>query len=247
MTSLDEYITRMPSDQKEIYYLCAPSRAVAETSPYYEGFKVNDREVLFLYAPIDDFVMTNNLMEYKDKKVTSAEASTVPLKKNEKPQTEDSLSPDEVNALIKWLKTTLESKLSSIKSTTRLVDSPAIIVGHDTTAYRRMMKYVDPQNSPALPKQQLEINSQHPLMKKLFIALGEKPRLAKVIAEQVYDNALISAGLVDDARIMISRMNNILTSALDSNADIGVEEATIAKDTTIKEEKTITKEEPKKQ
>ncbi len=127
----------------------------------------------------------------------SAEASTVPLKKHPEKQTEDALSPDEVNALIKWMKTVLESKVSSIKvknnleiylffkATTRLVDSPAIIVGHDTTAYRRMMKYVDPQNSPSLPKQQLEINAQHPIMRKLFIAMSDKPRLAKIIADQV--------------------------------------------------------------
>jgi HSP90 family molecular chaperone len=45
MTSLDDYISRMHPEQKEIYYLCAPSRALAEQSPYYEGFKAQDKEV----------------------------------------------------------------------------------------------------------------------------------------------------------------------------------------------------------
>jgi HSP90 family molecular chaperone len=68
--------------------------------------------VLFLYSPLDDFVMTNNLLEYKDKKIASAEASQVSL--NKEPQ-EEKLTADEVNSLIKWMKTALESKVSSIK------------------------------------------------------------------------------------------------------------------------------------
>ncbi len=55
MTSLDDYIARMPPDQKEIYYLCAPSRTVAETSPYFEGFKAHDKEVIHLYQPVPTF------------------------------------------------------------------------------------------------------------------------------------------------------------------------------------------------
>jgi len=227
-TSLDEYISRMPPEQKEIYYLCAPSRSAAESSPYYEGFKAQNREVLFLYSHMDDFVMTNNLMEYKDKKIVSAEVASP--KQEDQSSSENSLTQDEINTLIKWMKGALEGKVSSIKSTNRLVDSPAIIAGHETTSYRRMMKYVDPQNSSPLPKQQLEINPNHQLIKKLFYCSISKPRLANLIAEQIYDNALVAAGLVEDARSMLSRMNNILSSALDSNHDVEIQAEVIKKE-----------------
>jgi len=60
MSSFDDYISRSSVEQdKTIYYLCAPNRALAEASPYYEIFKRNKTEVLFLYTPIDEFVMGN--------------------------------------------------------------------------------------------------------------------------------------------------------------------------------------------
>ena len=59
MTSLDEYAARCPPEQKEIYYIVSLSRETALLSPYYETFKKHNREVLFLYHAIDDFVMSN--------------------------------------------------------------------------------------------------------------------------------------------------------------------------------------------
>jgi TNF receptor-associated protein 1 len=185
MTSLDDYIARMPTSQSQIYFLTATNRKTAETSPYYEGFKASKEEVLFMYSPLDDFVMTNNLVDYKDKKIVSAESHSVTPTANTSEQ-EGALSTEETDKLIKWLKEALEDRVSAIKSSSRLVDSPAIIVGHDSSAYRRMMKYVDPQRAPTLSKQQLEINPKHPVIKKLYISTTTKPRLAHTIAEQVF-------------------------------------------------------------
>ena len=62
----------MEADQKEIYYLVAPSREVAEKSPYMEAFANTKREVLFVYSAIDDFVMSN-IKKFEDRKLRSAE------------------------------------------------------------------------------------------------------------------------------------------------------------------------------
>ena len=59
LTSLDDYISRCPPEQKQIYYLVAPTRQAALSSPYYEIFSKHGKEVLFLFNNIDDFVMTN--------------------------------------------------------------------------------------------------------------------------------------------------------------------------------------------
>ena len=56
-TSLAEYISRMPSEQKEIYFVIAPSREAAEASPYYEVLAHRKYEALFLHDPWDEFVM----------------------------------------------------------------------------------------------------------------------------------------------------------------------------------------------
>ena len=60
MTSLDEYLGRLKAEQSDIYYLCAPSRELAMESPYFEMFKKADKEVIFVYSAIDDFVMTGS-------------------------------------------------------------------------------------------------------------------------------------------------------------------------------------------
>jgi TNF receptor-associated protein 1 len=107
-----------------------------------------------------------------------------------------------------------------VKTTTRLSDSPAIITDHESGALRRMMKMLNQANmgnkTAALPPQMLEINPSH----KMIVALaqaqgeGEKSAVAKLVAEQILDNALIAAGLVDDPRMMLSRLNEILVATL---------------------------------
>jgi HSP90 family molecular chaperone len=63
-------------------------------------------------------------------------------------------------------------------------------------------------------KVELEINPRHPLVKKLSAASESDPELAKLVARQLFDNALIAAGLLEDARDTISRMNTLMEKAL---------------------------------
>ena len=70
------YISRCTPAQKNIYYLTAPSRQLAEASAYYEVFAKTGTEVLFMYAPIDDFVMTN-LAEYNGRKLVTCESANI--------------------------------------------------------------------------------------------------------------------------------------------------------------------------
>lgn len=62
----------MKEEQKEIYYLAAPSRALAENSPYYEGLKKKDVEVLFCYEPYDELVLMQ-LQMFLGKQIISVE------------------------------------------------------------------------------------------------------------------------------------------------------------------------------
>lgn len=66
MSLCNRYISRCDPSQSDIYYLCVPSRELALSSPYYEAFKRHDKEVLFVYNTIDDFVMAN-LQQYHGK------------------------------------------------------------------------------------------------------------------------------------------------------------------------------------
>jgi len=216
-TSLEDYVSRMKEGQREIYYLCVPGRHLAEASPYYEGFKAKGWEVLFLYASLDDFVMTN-LGEFNGKKIVSIESTRVEL--DTETDKASQLTEQQVDELCSWMKDTLASRVTIVRETKRLHKSPAIITDHETAAYRRMMRHMDSTKMPELPKQQLEINASHPLIKSLYHQRSTHPLMAKEVADQILDNAMASAGLLDDSRSMIGRINRLLEAALQAPADL---------------------------
>jgi molecular chaperone HtpG len=82
-----------------------------------------------------------------------------------------------------------------------------------TPQMRRMMKAMD-ENFKDEVKVELEINPRHPLVKKLAETRESNPELAKMVASQLLDNALIAAGLLDDARDTVKRMNALMEKAM---------------------------------
>eukprot|EP01112_Ceratiomyxa_fruticulosa_P011539 TRINITY_DN3133_c0_g1_i1.p1 TRINITY_DN3133_c0_g1~~TRINITY_DN3133_c0_g1_i1.p1 ORF type:complete len:941 (+),score=292.23 TRINITY_DN3133_c0_g1_i1:359-2824(+) len=220
MTSLDEYLTRMKPGQKEIYYLCVPARDYALSSPYYEAFQDKNYEVLFLYNSIDEFVMTH-LNDYKGKKLVSAETAKLDAPEPKANTSSDNgvLSETQITELTNWMRETLSDKVTSVKETKRLSSSPAVIVDHESSSFRKMMKFMDPNRQVELPKQQLEINPKHPIIVKLAHAHKTHPNMAKAVAEQILDNALVAAGLVDDSRSMLPRLNRLLEMTLEVPTD----------------------------
>jgi len=218
LVSLDDYVARMTPDQTHIYYLCVPSRPLALLSPYYEGFKQKGVEVLFLYAGMDDFVM-QNLVEYQGKRMASVESAEVPGGTSKAADEEEVVMGEkEVEEFSKWMKSVLVDKVSAIRPTQRLVSSPAIVVDHESASFRRMMKFADPSRPQKLPKQRLEINTSHPIIIKLNSVRRLNPAFASLIAEQVFDDALIAAGLLEDPRAMLGRLNDIMETALASTS-----------------------------
>jgi len=213
-TTLEQYVEKMPKEQTEIFYLIVPNRTFAENSPYFETFKTKEIEVLFLYdTRLDDFVFSN-LAEFKGKKLKTIESSSV---SDFNPDaTTEGLSRDEFKDFSRWMKDVLVDKLTTVTQTDRLSSTPMIIVDHESASFRRMMKAVDPQNAPELPKQQVQVNASHPLILSVNELRITNPSLAQDAIEQIFDNALIQAGLVDDGRSMVPRINKILQRALDN-------------------------------
>jgi HSP90 family molecular chaperone len=214
-----EYLSRAPLGKDTIYYLNASTRQLAEASPYYEAFKASGREVLFVYNTLDDFTLTN-ISNYNGREIRSAEAlkpddldlaDKADESGDEKKEGEEKaadgastlktkLTDDEAEALCEWLRDALSSKLRDVKTTDRLVGSPAIITQHESATLRKMMQQVDQAHSgtqASLGKQQLEVNAAHPVMVRLHAlalnaasddpAASESAELAQLAAEQVYN------------------------------------------------------------
>ena len=209
-TSLADYVSRMGSEQKEIYFLMGPNRASIEAGPYLEGFKARNLEVLFCYEPVDEYVM-NNVREFEGKKITAADHADVKL--SDLPKQEGALSEDDTKKLTSWIKETLGERVTEVKASDRLVDSPVLALNSDklmSPHMRRMLKALNREGGDTPLRVNLEINPRHAVIKRLFETHTANPERAKLVAEQLLDNALISAGLLEDATAMVARLNKLL-------------------------------------
>ncbi|RUM38490.1 MAG: molecular chaperone HtpG [Desulfobulbus sp.] len=217
LTSLDGYIERMQEDQDSIYFINGPSRTALEYGPYVEMFKKRGIEIIYTLEPIDDFVL-NHLGEYEGKKLVSADRADLRLPEGasgegeELKQEGEKLDEKTIKGLCEFFKKTLGDRIHEVKASDRLVDSPAMIVNVDgfmTSSMERIMQAQGGEMAMA-GKKELEINPASPLMKKLAAVKEEKPEFAADIARQIYDNAMIQAGLLVDSQEMVSRNYRIL-------------------------------------
>lgn len=216
-TSLSEYVSRMKEDQKNIYFINGPNREVIEAGPYLEAFKIRDIEVIYTHEPIDDFVLSN-LAEFEGKKLVSADQSDLDLPEaDEKMQNnEEKLDSLTLANLTTWLQQALEGKVEEVRESNRLVDSPAVLINLDsymTGTMQRVMQMVN-KDSAGMIRKALEINPKHKLIKGLAELRKKDEEFAKLAAEQLYDNTLISAGMIADPRGMVDRMYKIMERAV---------------------------------
>jgi TNF receptor-associated protein 1 len=237
LTSLTEYLGRMKEEQKVIYYLNGPSREIIEGGPYLEAFRSRDLEVIYTHDPIDDFVMSN-VHEFEGKKMLSADQANLELPEAGKPEAgkkeekgpeekqeqereqrfKESLSADQIKSLTGWLKEILGERVKDVVESHRLVESPAIVVNLDSgmsSAMRRVMRAMDGKAAEGIANLTMEINPHHPLIRKLDDMRRQDEGFAKIIGEQVFDNAMIAAGLLAEPRNMVDRMYRILEKAME--------------------------------
>jgi molecular chaperone HtpG len=155
-TTLDEYIARMPEGQSDIYYLAGAEGGSLKSSPQLEGFAEKGFEVLLLSDPIDAFWPTR-MESYKEKNFKSASQAGALFAVAE--------SDEKITALCATLTTALVEKVSGVTASTRLKDSPAMLIaaemGPDLAMQRMMRRAGRPLYGPP---PSLEINPTHPLI-----------------------------------------------------------------------------------
>ncbi|PTY06039.1 molecular chaperone HtpG [Verrucomicrobia bacterium LW23] len=215
-TSLADYVSRMGSDQTEIYALLASSREAAEGNPNYEVFRERKIEVLFMYEHHDEFVM-EHLRTFDGKKLTFAEKADLALDEPVKKEDAKELDADQTRALTNFIKETLGERVGEVRASKRLVDSPAVVAESDpgmTSSMRRIMKAMNREARSFASSPHLEINPRHPLIVQLYAVRQQDAALAGKVSEQLFDNALIAAGLLEDPRLMLQRLNVLLTRVI---------------------------------
>ncbi|AMN45775.1 heat shock protein 90 [Steroidobacter denitrificans] len=211
--SLEDYVGRMKSDQKEIYYVTAETFGAARSSPHLEVLRKKGIEVLLLSDRVDEW-LTDHLREFDGKSlrnVARGELDLAAVQSDEEKQTRESLSKEHA-ALVERVKKALETQVDDVRVTARLADSPACLVlgEHDLGAQMRRILEAAGQKAPAA-KPTLEINPAHPLLQRMEATADETTfnDLSLLLFEQ---STLAEGGQLAEPAAFVQRLNRLLLS-----------------------------------
>ncbi len=221
--SLDDYISRMIDGQNQIFYLNDEPGKVAN-NPQLEGYKKRGIEVLLLSDQVDDFWI-NVINQYKNYELCSVGQAGIDLDAIKTLEREDSsdatLSPeteDNLEALLEYIKDKLGGKIKDVKTTTKLVDSPACLAVSEGGLNIRMEKFLVAQKQKAANSAKiLEINLSHPLVKKIRadVTSGNVTEKTDKLVSIIFNQACIVAGEdMPDPYAFTKELNDILLDAL---------------------------------
>ena len=208
--SLSDYKARMKEGQAAIYYITADTPAAARNSPQLEIFRKKGIEVLLMTDRVDEWALSF-LREFDGTPLQSVAKGAVDLgtlqDEDEKKAAEEAQT--QFKPVLDRLKEALKDKAKDVRATTRLVDSAACLVVQDgdmSTQLARMLKQAG-QPVPEV-KPILEVNAQHPLVKKLEASEGSP---FDDLAHILFDQALLAeGGLPEDPAAYVRRVNALL-------------------------------------
>lgn len=214
LTSFEEYISRMKEEQKDIYVLTGESRSMLEGSPYLEAFKAHGYEVAFFTDHGDQFVL-DSLSSIDGKPLKAIDRSDVSLPDDVSISTEGDLPEDEASSLREWMEKIYEGKFGKISFGKRLVSGSAVALhgsddmGNELREYMRAMGQEVPESHP-----QIELNPKNDLVHRLVTLRTEDPDLAKLVADQITNTALLRAGMLDNPSDMAQSSQALLEKLL---------------------------------
>ena len=216
-SSLAEYVAASPSHQEKIYYLLGEDERLLASSPHLEGFKAQGTDVLLLADPLDSFVLLK-LDKFEGKELVNAAQEATPAPESQ-PEPENTMSDDQREQVLERIRTVLGDRVTGVRATDRLVESPARLVDADGSLKPEMQRVYRLLNQTFdAPQKQLEVNLRHPLI----IQLAQSPQdnaVSTLVIEQLYENALLLEGSLSDPAKMIARIQNLMAAALEAKHD----------------------------
>ncbi len=229
LTSIEDYVSRFKKDQKEIYYAFGNSREAIEQDPHLEIFKKKGLEVLYLYDPLDEFVLSSirKFKDYEFKSVDTVDLSKLDKFKDsgEKKDKLEELSKDDTkhfDSLLSRIKDILGDRVTEVKESKRLSESPCVLVNQDETMSSQMQKIIRMTTKDmSIQKKTFEINRDHKLIRNLLkvFKTNSKDNYITDTVEELFEAAQLLTGDLTDPHRLVNRINKTLEHASEMYVD----------------------------
>ena len=195
MTSLKEYVERMPEGQDTIYYACGDSVEKIALLPQTDAVRSKGYEVLYLTDDVDEFAL-QVLVSYDDKKFANITKDELNLESEEEKKAIEKKNEDSKD-LLDAMKEALGDEVSAVKFSGSL-GSHAVCLsaeGYVSMEMEKVLNSMPGSNGGVKAQLVLEINDTHPIAEKLFTLFKEDPEQLKKYTSVLYNQARLISGL----------------------------------------------------
>ncbi|SCW84149.1 molecular chaperone HtpG [Paenibacillus tianmuensis] len=194
LVTLEEYVSRMPEDQKYIYYASGPSNERIEKLPQTELVAEKGYEILYFTDDIDEFAV-KMLMNYKEKEFKSVSSGDLGIEAEDNKDNDDA-DKNEHKELFDHMKGLLEGKVSSVRASKRLKSHPVCLSTEgDVTIEMEKILNAMPNNPNVKAEKVLEINIHHEVFQSLQTAYEQDKEKLNLYTALLYNQALLIEGL----------------------------------------------------
>ncbi len=225
-TSFDDYLKRAQAEQKAIYYLGGPDLSSIKKNPNLEIFRRRGLEVLFLTDPVDEFVFSS-LGTYADHKLVSIDAADLDLppepEKTEGEKPEETPKSGEIGRVLTLFKEALGDRVTEVRESKRLIDSPCCLVNTDGGLSPQMQRLLKQANKDFPASSRIfEVNPSAPLIRRLqnLAANPDHDGFIRQCALQLWANALLLEGTVTEPEAMVARNQSFMEEAAEKRSPI---------------------------